>query len=691
MRLIALFIFSIISGAVALGVLYYYYTVERDFSRSYKEVIAGFNQVQNSQERTTYGVLQSALFAYYNQDPIAKDRQQLLANLEALLQHPLLQQPHYAGVLAELKKLHEETSAYVLQVERHLMINGAIKNSNVFLSVYEEEASALFGIDTPTRQTIHKVIDRITQAKKMLDKSYLDDIEQYVNYLNTQRYTSGQQQFINHLMTHVNFIINQYPQYLDVFYSIINAPLRDDIDKVKNLFSEQAARDTEYINNLGTSLFILILLAIIANLSLIWMLRHENSLLVQLKERLQYSLYYDSLTRLKNRNSYERLLTTLEAPAVLLLNIAKFKYFNDFYGTDTGDMILKKVASMLQDAAAEADAACHRVGGDEFALLFDKTATSDIEAVARRIELMFEEERFELNGIAMQISAIMAISDEAPLLETADMALKHLRGTLSDVVVHYSPGLNVEAQIHANIETTHQLHSALFDDRIVPYYQPVVDLKSRRVVKYEALARLYTEDGAVLAPGTFFPVAYNTSLYYQITRMMISKTLHYFADKPYRFSFNLGMQDLEDDSIVSMILEQLEMYGRDVASRLDIELLETESFSNKERVKSFISSVKKLGCRIAIDDFGSGFSNFTQLSEFDIDVVKIDGSLIEQITTNEQHYKSVKAIMSLLSTLGVESVAEYVQDEESACMLQELGVDHGQGFYFGTPQADPLS
>ena len=186
-------------------------------------------------------------------------------------------------------------------------------------------------------------------------------------------------------------------------------------------------------------------------------------------------------------------------------------------------------------------------------------------------------------------------------------------------------------------------------------------------------------------------MAHNTSLYYQITRMIICKSLEYFADKPHRFSVNLGMQDLEDEKIVTMITQELSRHGTNVTSRLDIELLESENFSNKNRVKAFIDDIKSFGCRIAIDDFGSGFSNFTHLSEFDIDIVKIDGSLIREITTNEQHYKTVKAIMGLISELGVESVAEYVQDEPSAKLLSELGVTQAQGYYFGKPEEKILS
>jgi diguanylate cyclase (GGDEF)-like protein len=688
MRLFFLFAVSLVSGMFSLGMLFYYYTLERDFTKSYKEVIAGFNQVQNKHERTTYGVLQSTLFAYYNQDVIAQDRRQLNQQLEKMTNIALLKQPHYAEVHAKLLNLQEETAAYIRLVERHLMINGAIKNSNVFLAAYEERSFDLFESGSEVRAVIHKIIDDITQAKKMLDKSYLFQINENITLLKQGSYTPQQQDFISNLLTHVIFIQKQYPEYLDVFYEIINSPLRQEIENVKQAFTDQAKNDMEYINNLATSLFLLILFAIGAIVTLLWMLRKENSVLTRLKERLQYSLNHDRLTKLKNRNSYEALIDSLESPKILLVNIVKFKFFNDFYGTDTGDMILKKVGTMLEDVLDDENAICHRIGGDEFAIVFEATETEVIDDVAQRINTIFEEERFEINGIAMQISVNMAISDHRPLLETADMAIKHLKTNPSGNLLHYSPELNVKEQIQSNIEMTQILRSALFENRLLPHYQPIMDLETREIVKYEALVRLHLEDGTLLTPYAFLPVAYNTPLYYQITRIMITKSMEYFADKPYRFSINLGMQDLEDESIVSMILGQLSSYGTEVASRMDIELLETENLSNKVKVKEFINEVKTFGCRIAIDDFGSGYSNFTHLSEFDIDIVKIDGSLIKEVTTNEQHYKTVKAIMSLVTELGIESVAEFVQDEQSAKLLSELGVMQAQGFYFGKPQEE---
>lgn len=523
----------------------------------------------------------------------------------------------------------------------------------------------------------------------MLDAAYLESIRDDVKALRATSYSAQQQRFVNNILIHVQFVINQYPQYLDVFYNIINTPLRKTIEDHKHRFTERAREDLVYINNIASVLFISIVMAIIAIMSLLFILSRENRTLKELQERLRHTLDHDTLTGLRNRYSYEMRLQELRAPAILMVNIAKFKFFNDVYGTDTGDFILQQVARVIQNTLQKDPRAdsCYRISGDEFAILFEQTDAEPIKEIAQMVDAAIQKERFEVKGIMLHLSVNMAISSALPLLETADMAMKHLKSNPKANLLVYAEDLDMKEQIRSNIEMTQLLRAALLDNRIVPYFQPIMDLQSREIVKYEALVRLERPNGEILTPSEFLPVAMDTPLYYQITRVMFNRSMEYFADKPYRFSINIGMHDLEDDSIVTLILGQLSSHS-EVASRLDIELLESAHLSNPVKVIDFIRDVKKYGCRIAIDDFGSGYSNFAYLTQFDIDIIKIDGSLIKEIATNSEHYKTVKSIMSLVEEMGIESVAEFVQDEKSAEMLRELGVRQAQGFYFGKPMPE---
>ncbi len=347
------------------------------------------------------------------------------------------------------------------------------------------------------------------------------------------------------------------------------------------------------------------------------------------------------------------------------------------------------MAQLLMNKFSNKPEQCYRIGEDEFAVVFpgEHNNKEYIDQVAHKIDILLTNRTYDIGNINYTIRISMAVSNQSPLLETADMALKQLKNSPTTNLLHYSGSLDVRKQIAANIEITQILNEALSENRIIPYFQPIINLKTREIVKYESLVRLQLKDGTLISPIKFLPIAQKTPLYHEITRVMINKTISYFANKDYRFSINFSMADLEDNEIITILLAQFTACP-DVASRLDIELLESEMLSNIDTVKNFISELKKLGCGIAIDDFGSDYSNFTNLTDLDLDIIKIDGSLIKNITTSTRHYKTVTAIMGLVNELGIESIAEFVQDEDSAQLLEKLGVTHAQGYFFGKPDRE---
>lgn len=686
MRLNVSIIPAIAVGALALTVLLYYYYLEKDFSQNYKKMSASFSALQQNQERITYGILQSALFAYYNQDSLAADRQNLKEEIEKLKKNDMLQEELYGPLKEELVSLEKEIADYIAQVENYLIINAGIKNSYVFLSTHESRAHNFFPAASKPVQTIHTMVDEIMQARRMLDNSYMRNFSDNIERLKHGTYNEEQQKFITMFLSHANFMNANYQNYINTFSNIINTPLRAHLESVKLNFIELSEKDLVFLNHLALVLFILIFLALVMIMGLLMLVQNENEKLLKVEQKLQYSLHHDALTGLYNRHSYEEDFVKLRQPSLLLLNISGFKLINDFYGSERGDDILKKVALIFREYVQSRSMKCYRIAGDEFAILFDNTDSTSIETSANEINRLITDTTYSIDDFELSLDINMAISTQLPLLETADMGLKQLKNQPTGHLIYYTPSLNVEKQIQHNIEMTQIIRDASKHDRIYPFYQPIIDLKTRAIVKYEALVRLELENGEILTPYHFLSIAQQTPLYREISRTVINKSLHYFADKPYRFSINLSMLDLEDDDIVNTLLGQLSVIP-DVASRLDIELLESHNLSDINKVKHFIVKIRSFGCRISIDDFGSGYSNFSYLADLDVDSVKIDGSLIKGITTNPQHFETVKAIMGLVNSLGIESIAEFVQDEHSARLLQGLGVTCAQGFYFGKPQA----
>jgi len=678
-------IIALLAGSLSLIMLIYYYSIEKDFQRNFKLISAEFSTLQKQREDISYGVLQSALFAYHNQDLLAKDRNKIKQSIKSLLQQPALQQnEHYRPLKNTLGYITSEIDEYIELIEYYLMINAGIKNSMVFLSTQELQAHNYFEVGSQPVKHIHKVVDNIMQAKRMLDKTYIKQLSTYIEQLEDKPYTLEQKAYVQSLLIHVRFLELQYPLYLDTFSMIMNSSLRTHLEQAQLQFEMLAKEDFRYLNTLATSLFLLIFLALMTITVLLFRLQTENTKLVRLHHRLNFTLQHDALTGLLNRRRYEDRVSELTQPSVLLINISRFKLINDFYGSDYGDALLKKTSSLLTQKFDKESGTCYRVGGDEFAIVFDKINVRAVEIIAHEVNELLTSRTYEISDVRQNIHINMAISHEKPLLETADMALKQLKLKPTGNLLNYSSTLDMREHIQSNIEVTQIIHDALNDNRIIPYYQPIIDLKTREIVKYEALVRLKLKDGQILSPIQFLPVAQQTPFYYEITRVMVSKTIAYFSDKPYRFSINFSMSDLEDDEIIDTLRKHFTDYP-DVAARMDIELLESEQLTNIKKVKNFISELKKFGCGISVDDFGSGYSNFTNLTEFELDSVKIDGSLIKELAHSDEHFKTVRAIMGLINEMGIESIAEFVQDEKSAQMLTELGVTHAQGYYFGKP------
>jgi EAL domain-containing protein (putative c-di-GMP-specific phosphodiesterase class I) len=240
------------------------------------------------------------------------------------------------------------------------------------------------------------------------------------------------------------------------------------------------------------------------------------------------------------------------------------------------------------------------------------------------------------------------------------------------------------------MDTLSIIRSAIFNDRIVPFFQPIVNLQTLKIEKYEALVRLKLEDGTFLPPFKFLNISKKTSYYHEITKIMIEKTINIAKKFPkYRFSINISMADILDDEIISILLYSFKN-NPSVCSRIDIELLEVEHLENISLVQTFIKNKHRFGSKILIDDFGSGYSNFSYFSDLDIDIVKIDGSIISEITTNDRKLHMLKSIHNFSKGMNMSSVAEFVETREIALLLRDIGVEYAQGYYFSKPLEMPL-
>jgi EAL domain-containing protein (putative c-di-GMP-specific phosphodiesterase class I) len=224
---------------------------------------------------------------------------------------------------------------------------------------------------------------------------------------------------------------------------------------------------------------------------------------------------------------------------------------------------------------------------------------------------------------------------------------------------------------------------ALKENKITPQYQPIFNNKTKEINRYEALIRMTDERGNIIYPGPFFlEIAKKGKLYPHVTKILIEKVFAIIRKTGKEFSLNLSSLDIENPYMSAYILDMIKQ-NSDIAPKMIFELLEDKETEDYQVVKSFIDISKSYGIKIAIDDFGSGYSNFMRILEFEPDIIKIDGSLIQDIANSKHARSTVEMIKIFADRIGAITVAEYVENEEIYDIVNAIGIDYSQGFYIG--------
>ncbi|SDS13059.1 diguanylate cyclase (GGDEF) domain-containing protein [Halopseudomonas sabulinigri] len=418
--------------------------------------------------------------------------------------------------------------------------------------------------------------------------------------------------------------------------------------------------------------------------------------------RQLHNLYTDSLTDLPNR---ERLLVDLKkrrTAALILLNIDSFKEINDFYGHECGDHVISQLADALDEYLSSESqwqgSRLYRMPADELAIWLPgdhneaslRPQLNDLLDFISELRITWHDQEVPVNaslGAASSAQRSSEATGEA-LLPGANIALELARLHKDNYVI-YDERHKVRESYEQNLIWASRLKGALETGRIVPFFQPIMDIKTNRIEKFECLVRLLDEQGEPISPSQFLDLAKKVRLYRSITRCMVESSLRQFADLPYTFSLNLSCEDLLDQALSDHIIETVE--HNQIGSRVIFEILESEGIENYAAVRQFIDRAKALGCRIAIDDFGTGYSNFEHLLRLDVDLIKIDGSLIQQLDTNPTAMTICKGIVQFAEELHMQTVAEFVHSPAILAKVRELGVTFAQGAAIGMPSASLIT
>jgi EAL domain-containing protein (putative c-di-GMP-specific phosphodiesterase class I) len=262
------------------------------------------------------------------------------------------------------------------------------------------------------------------------------------------------------------------------------------------------------------------------------------------------------------------------------------------------------------------------------------------------------------------------------------MALKYAKEEGLKIWI-YEDNMNVADEYESNLQYAIKIRKALSSSGLTPYFQPIIENATGKIVKYEALSRLIDGDGVVHSPDNFIPVSKKIKAYDQVTKEVINKTFEIFDENDLEFSINLSFEDIINQDIYKFIIDKLK--NSNMGSRVTFELLESEKVKDFNQVVKFFNEVKRFGVKVAIDDFGSGFSNFSYMTKLSPDYIKIDGSLIKSLDIDRNSQIVVETIVSFSKKLGIKTIAEYVHSSTVLSAVKSMGIDYSQGFYIDKP------
>ena len=399
--------------------------------------------------------------------------------------------------------------------------------------------------------------------------------------------------------------------------------------------------------------------------------------------------YYNKLTGLPNRLKLINNLPDYENHYLILLNIDEFNLVNDFYGHSTGDSILQDIASVLEVFSSLENAITYKLPADEFALILQKSySKTELEALISRLlntlnNHYISYEYYQIK-VDVTVSAAKIINDGTGLAN-ANMALKFAkRKNLKYLIFDESLMISKSHETNLNMATT--IRKAINNDNIISYYQPIYNAKTNAIDKYECLVRLKLENNDILGPYSFLEISQKIKLYSNITKIMIDKTFTYFAKNGFKFSINLSLEDILSETTQTYLFAKMKEFK--IAKQLTIEILENQEIHQQEKITEFIAKIYNCGANIAIDDFGSGFANFQHIANIKADYLKIDGSLIKNINTDENSRLIVETIVIFAKKLGMKTVAEFVHSKEVYDIVCELNIDLLQGYYLDMPLSE---
>jgi diguanylate cyclase (GGDEF)-like protein len=438
------------------------------------------------------------------------------------------------------------------------------------------------------------------------------------------------------------------------------------------------------------------------------LLEQENRQRLELTRELSHQASHDALTGLVNRREFERRLEAALAAAgrddaqqaVLYLDLDQFKVVNDTCGHIAGDHLLRQITIALRAPLRSSDTLA-RLGGDEFGVLLENCPQRPAQAIAEKLRQAISAVRFEWEGRIFTVGVsigLVCIEDASmtltEVLSRADAACYIAKDNGRNAIHVYRRDDAEQTRRHVEMESLVNIQQALLESRFCLFRQSIVAVNPASadgVEHFELLVRMLDKDGALVPPSSFIPAAERYGLMPQVDRWVVAKALEtlqqQLARRPKRrlmCGINISGTALSDESFQRHVERQFAHTGvpHDMVC---FEITETAAIANLARAEAFINRMRELGCRFALDDFGSGMSSFSYLKCLPVDYLKIDGGFVKDMVNDRIDRAMVHAIHGVGRIMGIRTIAEYVENEAVLKQLAKLGVDYAQGYGIDRP------
>jgi EAL domain-containing protein (putative c-di-GMP-specific phosphodiesterase class I)/CheY-like chemotaxis protein len=397
-------------------------------------------------------------------------------------------------------------------------------------------------------------------------------------------------------------------------------------------------------------------------------------------------------TQLPNRAAFREKLPDLEQPLLFLVKISNIEAISRFYGEVTGTEIEKFFAQFLQNEQSlelKTETTLFHLDKGLFGFLTMEPNPEIDKDNARQIgeniishfgslQTVVEEVQYDL-----ELTVVVCFGKEN-VLEKSELALEEAIYKKIDVIVAEEVIEDLYHVIGENIYWLSKIKEAVQEEQFEPFYQPILNGTTGRIEKYESLLRMIGDDGEIIPPGKFLLIAKNSRYYHDITRIVVRRSMAVFENRNENFSINISALDIENKEMREFLLDSLKN-APGTANRMILEIVEQEGIKHYDILKTFIKQVKQYDVKIAIDDFGSGYSNFRMLMDMDVDFIKIDGSLIKNIITDTSSHSVVETIVAFAEKSNIGIIAEFVENQEILNCLKDMGIEYFQGWHIGKP------